>query len=358
MKRIYSILLGLLLLPLAAIAQVEAGDIAKIWTYPVVYNYDEQVSWYFDLSSTSFAENEDIYIWIWSPSEPDAGNWNNSSDFAKLTYVGDMVWRFDLTPTLYFNKTADEIKASAGFWLRLKDDGGTKQSGVSSVPITDFSTFTTSGKMMDYYPHNFFLDQPLSILFNANLADAKFLTAPSIHLHSGLNNWEVLQEYQAWLPEITEKTKLVDMGNGIFRKDMVPRNYFNAPEDYVMQNITFLFVGKDWSVTTPDQIIYAPDVPVPPPAELYWLPEKLSQKDLLCIVRTYNEAGVNKLFYKVTAGTKVIEGNFEGTRDQMTAYINLVNELKGITGLTKINVVITDNKGRTIADKDIQLINQ
>lgn len=351
----------MLLLPLAGFSQTaEVGDIGKIWSNPVVYNFNEKVSWYFDLSNTTFAENEDVYIWIWSPSEPDAGNWENSSDFAKLTYVGNMVWRFDLTPTEYFKKTVDEIKASAGFWLRLKDKKGTKQTGVTSVPITDFSGFATSGKMVDYYPKNFTIDQPMSILFNANLApDEKFKTVESIYMHGGLNDFDenALQEYQAWLPDVSDKVRLVDMGNGIYRKDIIPRTYFNASEDYVMRNIAFLFVGKDWSCTTPNQIIYAPDVPVPPPAELYFIPQKFSQKDILCIIRKYNESGVNKLTYKLVAGAKEVTGTFEGNKDEMRAYINLLNELQGATGLTSVKVTISDNKGRTILDVDMPLVN-
>jgi hypothetical protein len=254
--KIYSFLVALIF-PLAAFSQADAGIIKKIYSNPVIYNFDEKVSWYFDLTGTTFAETEDVYIWIWSPSEPDAGNFANSSDFAKLTYVGNMVWRFDLTPTTYFTKTIAEIKASAGFWLRLKDKTGTKQTGVANVPITDFSAFATSGKPFDYYPAAFTLDDPLSIIFNANLLPA-FADASTVHLHAGLNNWDIKQEYQAWLPEIVAKTQLINMGGGFYRIDLVPRTYFGAPAGYVMNTINFLFVKNEWAATTPDYVMNAP----------------------------------------------------------------------------------------------------
>lgn len=355
-NKIIKILIALLL-PIVAMSQEEAGEIAQIWSFPVVYNYDEATSWYFDLTGTTFAENEEIYLWAWSPTEPDADNWENSSDFAKLTYIGNMVWRFDLTPTLYFSQTIDEIKASAGFWLRLKDKTGSKQSGVGSIPITDFSDFATSGDVFGFYPTKFYLDQPLSILFNSNLVEG-FDGATSVYMHAGLNDWdaEATQEYQAWLPEIVEKTKLVDMGNGIYRKDLIPGEYFNAPDGYVMQNMVFLFVKNDWEKTTENLVMTAPDVPIPPDPVLLFFPQKISKKDILVIIRQYNEGYVSQLTYTITADTKTLTGKFEGSRDDMKAYINLVDELEEMTGIDKINVTITDNTGRTITNTDIPLV--
>ena len=96
-----------------------------------------------------------------------------------------------------------------------------------------------------------------------------FEDATSVHFHSGLNNWQVLQEYQAWLPDVSEKTKLKDLGNGFYKMDLIPKQYYNAPDDFVMENITFLMVAKDWAANSGDQIIYAGAfVPPPPPVEV------------------------------------------------------------------------------------------
>lgn len=352
-KKFYSIITTLIF-PLLCAAQVqEAGDIYKIWTNPVVYNFDEKVSWYFNLAGTTFEENEDVYIWIWSPSEPDAGNWENSSEFAKLTYVGDMVWRFDLTPTLYFSKTPDEIKASPGFWLRLKDKAGTKQSSVANVPITDFSSFAGSGQPFKVYPEKFYLDQPMSILFNSNLIEC-FADADSVHMHAGLNDWDVKQEYQAWLPEIVAKVRLVDMGDGIYRKDLVPREYFNTPDGYVMTTFNFLFVKNNWACTTPDYILYAPDVPIPPDPVLTIFPMKVSVRDLLIITRKFNSVG-QRLNYTITAGDVTITGEFTGNMDSQSAYIDLIGNIGHLT-VDKFSLLIKDQKENVIFSGDIPLV--
>ncbi|TRX21657.1 hypothetical protein [Flavobacterium franklandianum] len=354
-KIIFTLLMIFLLAPNFMQAQpIEAGDISSIKSYPVIYAYNEQVTWTFDLSATTFSPGEDLYIWIWSPSEPDAGNWTNSSDFAKLKYEGDMRWSFTLTPTLYFSKTPAEIAASAGFWFRLKDKTGTKQSGVGNVAYTDFSAFYTANQMIKSYPEKPLVDQGVSILFNSNLVPG-FVGVPSVHFHSGINNWNVLQEYQAWLPDISAKTQLKDLGNGFYKMDLIPSQYYGTPAGYVMENIVFLMVAKDWAATSPDQIIYAGEFVPPPPPEFSYFPLQISQKDFLGLIRKNNERGINKLTYTVTAGTKVITGVFSGNTAEIKGFINLVSELNGIPNLKEIHVVVKDNTNRTISDTVITL---
>lgn len=347
--------MALLLWPTLSFSQTEnAGPVAKMWSYPVVYNYDEKVSWYFDLTGTTFPITEDVYLWIWSPSEPDAGNWGNSSDFAKLTHVKDMIWKFDVTPTTYFNKTPAEIKASAGFWFRLKNKTGTLQSDVAKVPVTDFSDFATSAQPMAFYPEKVYIDQPVSILFNSNLVPG-FTGVPSVHMHGGLNDFDAaaLQEYQAWKPDITTKTQLVDMGNGIYRKDIIPGEYFNAPANYVMKNISFLFVGKDWAITSPNYKIFAADVVVPPPPVLSFFPQKVSKKDIFIITRQFNDAGQN-LNYTITGGGQTVTGSFAGNADLQRAFINL-NQTFGSVSIDKLHLTLKDQRNNILYDGDITL---
>lgn len=353
-KFIYTILLALLMAPSFVKAQENAGAVAGMSSFPVVYNYDEKVTWYFDMSGTTFAENEDLYLWIWSPSEPDAGNWENSSDFAKLTHVKDKVWSFTLTPTLYFSKTPAEIAASAGFWFRLKNKNGSKQSDVGNMAYTDFSSFSTAGELIRAYPTKPTIDKGVSILFNANLAPG-FAGATSVHMHSGLNDWDLKQEYQSWLPEIVAKTKLKDLGNGIYKMDLVPKDYYNAPDGYEMKNLVFLMVKDDWAGTTPDQVLYAGAYVPPPPPIFAFFPLQISQKDFLGISRKNNEAGVNKLIYTITAGSKVISGEFTGGTAEIKGFVNLISELKDIPNLNQIHVLVKDNKDKTISDTTMPL---
>lgn len=356
MKYIYIKLLFVLFFSLNINAQTtELGDITGVWSMPRVYNYDEEVSWYFDLSGTGFDDAEELYIWIWSPSEPDAGNWENSSDFAKLTYEGNFVWKFDLIPTDYFNMAPADIAASAGFWFRLKNRDGTRMSKVANVPYTTFSDFYTSDEIIRAYPENPLLDKPLSILFNSNLV-ANFDGATSVHMHSGLNTWSVLQEYQSWVPEVVEKTKLKDLGNGFYKMDLIPSEYYQTPQNIVFENIHFLFVKDDWVATSPEQVLFAADVTPPPPPAFTFFPLRISHKDLLGFRRINNEPGITKLFYKITADQVVLEGDFEGNTTLISGFIDIITLLEGKETLEKIHIVVRDNRDNLIIETDIPLV--
>ncbi len=354
MKRLLHIILpALLLLPALLMAQQEVGSVGPVSSHPVVYKYDEQVTWYFDLSTTTFDINEEIYLWIWSPSEPDAGNWENSSEFAKLTNEGNMIWSFTLTPTAYFNMTPEAIAASAGFWFRLKTKTGTKQSGVAQINYTDFSSFYTANQVIRSYPTQPTINKGVSILFNSNLVPG-FEGASSVHFHSGLNAWAVKQEYQAWLPEIVTKTKLKNLGNGFYKMDLIPDQYYpDIPEGFVMENMVFLMVKDDWAATSPDQVLYAGEFIPPPPPEFMFFPRQLTKKDFLGIIRKNNEPGVNKLIYTVTAGTTVLTGEFMGGTAEIRGFINLVSELQN-ENVNQIHILVKDNTNRVITDTDIQ----
>ena len=354
-KIIYTILIALFVANNFSQAQQEVGGPNKIWSYPVIYNYDEEVTWYFDLSTTTLDPDEEVYIWVWSPSEPDAGNWENSSEFAHLTNEGNMVWSFTLTPTEYFSMTSEDIASSAGFWMRLKDKTGTKQTDVINVGYTAFSSFYTANELIRTYPEAPTLNGGLSILFNSNLV-AGFENAPSVHFHSGLNNWSILQEYQAWIPEVVEKTKLKDLGNGFYKMDLIPSKYYdNIPDGFIMENITYLMVATDWAANSGDQVINAAEYIPPPPPVFRFFPLQISKKDFLGISRINNEVGINTLYYTINADNVEITGEFNGGVSEIKGFINLPSALQGISNINEIHVLIKDNTDRTISDTTIPL---
>ncbi len=100
-------------------------------TYPL----DQSVIWSFDLTGSGFKAGMDIYMYAWSPTNPDP-TYNNSTAISKLTYVSGMIWSKTLTPTTYFSQTIAQIQASAGFWMKLKDQSGKIETAAFSVPQT------------------------------------------------------------------------------------------------------------------------------------------------------------------------------------------------------------------------------
>lgn len=356
------------LLPAKSIATDELGGPARIWTYPVIYALDQEVTWYFDMTDSGFSEGEDLYLWVWSPTEPDAGNFDNSSEFAKLEYVGDMVWKKTLVPTQYFGVSVQDIENSAGFWMRLKRKGNEVQSGVFSMPwsVGEVRSFLESGEPIKIFPENFYLDEPLSLLVNAEKiwvgGEQGGLVGEEVHLHSGLNNFQegAIVEYQAWIPEVSEKTKLTPMGNNLYKIDFIPREYFGVGEDFVMENIEFLFPAKDWAKVGTDEggknfVVLAPGVPIPPDPVFYFFPQRFSQLDVLTLVRLNNEKN-SQLSYTITGGGKTVTGEFTGSLANLRAYINLFEIFANEPSVDKINLLITNQNGSEIVKTDIPLV--
>lgn len=358
-----------ILIPRNGFATEDVGTPAKVWTYPVIYALDQEVTWYFDMTGTGFTEKQDLYLWAWSPSEPDAGNFDNSSDFAKLEYVSGMTWKKTLTPTKYFNKTVADIEASAGFWMRLKGKGNEKQSDVIQAPwsVGDIKTFKESGEAVQIFPQKFYLDEPLSILVNAEKlwvgGTQSGLAGEEIFLHSGLNNFAAgaIVESNMGNPDLVKKTRLTPIGNNIYKIDFIPREYYGVGEDFVMENIEFLFPTKDWAKVGTNEggknfVILAPGVPIPLDPIFSFFPQKFSQFDILTLIRKNNEKNSQGLIYTITAGTKTITGEFTGNKDEMRAYINLFQSLSTEPSIDKINLLVKDKNGAEIIKTDIPLV--
>jgi len=108
------------------------------------YALNAPVTWTFDLSNSGFKAGQDVYMYAWSPSNPDP-TYTNSTSISKLTYAGGMSWTMSLTPTTYFGKTITEIQTSSGFWMKLKDQTGKIETSTFNVP------FTISGNTQNFY---------------------------------------------------------------------------------------------------------------------------------------------------------------------------------------------------------------
>jgi hypothetical protein len=363
MKKIILIVTMAIILPYAAMA---AGRIAEIWTQPAVFTADEPVSWFFDVTGTDLEGLTDgVYMWTWFPAEPDAGHWSNSSDFAALTYVEGNIWRFDLTPTEYYGVAANTITA---FYGLLKNKDGSKSTdpfAPDQVPANDiqlYSLGTIKGSaLLDFYPKTISANRPLSILVNthntwsgcdATPVQGDLFNASNVHMHSGANFWDITVENNA---TNLSKTEMDNLGDGIYRMDLIPEEYFSLPEGYNLFNISMVFADDSWTHAGKDKACADFMIPEEVVSELKFFPQKISRKDILLIIRSNNESYVTSLTYTITAGTTVLTGSFEGNTKKMTAYIDLVSGLKDLNP-EKINVVIKDNIGRVITDTDIPLV--
>jgi pyruvate dehydrogenase complex dehydrogenase (E1) component len=81
---------------------------------------------------------------------------------------------------------------------------------------------------------------------------------------------------------------------------------------------------------------------------------KISINDILIITRDNNDRG-QKLSYTIKGGTKTLTGDMEGAMTQQRVYINVAKEFKGMD-ISKLNVLVKDQNGKTIYEGDIPLV--
>lgn len=360
---------GLLFVGLSAKAADPAPS--NTWSYPIIWNVDEQVTWYFDLTGTNFTAGQDVYMWVWQPSEPDAGNWANSSDFAKLKYEptkGNMVWSFTFTPTLYFKKSvADLATFDNSFWMLLKSKNGSTVTGAFSMvcPRVQIGTFKTSGAALQVFPANFGIDTPVSILVNTSKSYVNGVIGglalkDSIFFESGINNF--LDAHFNFSPgnmSTHGKTAMKKLATNVYKIDMIPYQYFEVSQSLSFDNLTFYLWALDGTKGSADAngknyLIGNTNLPV-----VSYFPQKFCQYDILNITRTNNEKSATSVSYTITAGTNTFSGNMIGTAASVSTSINLLEKVGSLTGLTKLNLKINVIKGTNsieVYNSDIPLV--
>ena len=393
------------LFPLALFADgVELPNAPKCWTVPAVFTADEEVTFYYDMTDVGFQEGVDLYLWAWQPTEPDAGHGGNSSDFAKLEYLGNNIYKKTMVPTEYFHCDVAKFEDAnwPGFWQRLKTKDGSMWSGVFAAPDSrsEFEAFKKSGAGIQFFSgkksagftEKFALDNPLTVLFNPDVyklggktmtelaKDADFVT---FGVHSGLNDWTVLQTLDVWRPAVLAKAGLKKLSNGLYAWNIgIPSEYYASnPQDpgqadkptiladpdkkaaFVLENMTYnvIKVIKDaaganqWGVNTGDQTQKAGQaVPYPDPMFSVF-PTRVSTKDILTLTRQYNGRTDGDLTYTIVAGSKTITGTMPGVRDKRETTIDLNKELQGVEA-SELKVTITNARGIKVVESTVPLV--
>ena len=393
------------LFPLALFADgVELPNAPKCWTVPAVFTADEEVTFYYDMTDVGFQEGVDLYLWAWQPTEPDAGHGGNSSDFAKLEYLGNNIYKKTMVPTEYFHCDVAKFEDAnwPGFWQRLKTKDGSMWSGVFAAPDSrsEFEAFKKSGAGIQFFSgkkstgftEKFALDDPLTVLFNPDVyklggktmtelaKDADFVT---FGVHSGLNDWTVLQTLDVWRPAVLAKAGLKKLSNGLYAWNIgIPSEYYAFnPQDpgqadkptiladpdkkaaFVLENMTYnvIKVIKDaaganqWGVNTGDQTQKAGQaVPYPDPMFSVF-PTRVSTKDILTLTRQYNGRTDGDLTYTIVAGSKTITGTMPGVRDKRETTIDLNKELQGVEA-SELKVTITNARGIKVVESTVPLV--
>lgn len=401
-KMLGATVLVALLFPLVAMAGKKIGT-PKCWTVPAVFTGDEKVSFYYDVTDVGFPEGADLYLWAWQPSEPDAGNGDNSSEFAKLEYLGNNIYRKTMVPTEYFkvDVSAFENADWPGFWQQLKTKRDDLWSSEFAAPDSrsEFQAFKSSGDGFRFYSgrksggftDKFTLDEPLTVLFNPDVyklgdrtlgeiaKDANFV---QFGVHSGLNDWAIQQSLDVWRPACLKKVQVKKLSNGLYAWNVgIPADYYASnPNDaggtnptqladadfkaaFQQENMTYLVVAviRDatgayaWGVNSGDQLQKAGSAAPYPDPVFSLFPSRVSAKDILTLTREYNERTAGDLTYTVTAGKKTFTGTMTGVRDKRQATVSLLKELEGVDA-TELHLTVAKANGQVVVDTTIPLV--
>ena len=309
-----------------------------------------------------------------------------------------------MVPTEYFHCDVAKFEDAnwPGFWQRLKTKDGSMWSGVFAAPDSrsEFEAFKKSGAGIQFFSgkkstgftEKFALDDPLTVLFNPDVyklggktmtelaKDADFVT---FGVHSGLNDWTVLQTLDVWRPTVLAKAGLKKLSNGLYAWNIgIPSEYYASnPQDpgqpdkptiladpdkkaaFVLENMTYnvIKVIKDaaganqWGVNTGDQTQKAGQA-VPYPDPLFSVfPTRVSTKDILTLTRQYNGRTDGDLTYTIVAGSKTITGTMPGVRDKRETTIDLNKELQGVEA-SELKVTITNARGIKVVESTVPLV--
>lgn len=400
MKKIFLALMCLF--PLALFASTKVGT-PKCWTVPAVFTGDEEVTFYYDVTDVGFPEGVDLYLWAWQPTEPDAGNGANSSDFAKLEYLGNNIYKKTMVPTEYFHcdVSAFESPDWPGFWQQLKTKEDNLWSTEFAAPDSrqEMEEFKQSGDAIRFYSgrkstgftEKFTLDEPLTVLVNPDVyklgdrtmteisKDANFV---QFGVHSGLNDWTVQQTLDVWRPDCLKKTEVKRLSNGLYAWNVgIPSTYYaynpqdpgqpDAPTaladpdtkaNFQLENMVYLIVevikdengANQWGANSGDQVQKAGSAAPYPDPSFSFFPTRVSAQDILTLTREYNERTAGELTYTIVAGSKTLSGTMPGVRDKREATIDLNKELKG-SNATDLKVAIKSQHG-TVVETTIPLV--
>lgn len=105
---------------------------AEVCTSPASYAYDQEVTWYFDLTGNTLATpGQDLYFWSWEPQALPGGP-------ALMTHENGMLWSLTFIPTDLYGVTVTDIETAgnSAFWCNILDGpvSGTATSVTGTIP--------------------------------------------------------------------------------------------------------------------------------------------------------------------------------------------------------------------------------
>lgn len=204
----------------------------------------------------------DLYIWTWSPAEHQdphplvngtgSAPWKESNELLKMTKEAENIYTFTMTPTDFYEVTAQEVfDKDIKFLVKPKDGGGygdpDRKSDDLTVavdpPVTERNPaflfpgrFVTDDLVMLYYDNKLeevegmqnLATDDVWFFAEATLSDSSVVKiSPSVFT---VGNYPQLQ--------------MTHFGDGVYKTYFVPRKFFTVPADKEVTKITMYVMRR------------------------------------------------------------------------------------------------------------------
>lgn len=230
LKTYYLILACLALMGVKASAQVVTINPAK-------FTAEDEITIRVDLTGTSMANTDPVYIWSWSNigDSHNGGNWGNSLEIHKLTKVSTSVWEIKMVPAIFFNATPADLKV-INFLFKSKTGSSQTRNfeGYKCDPLTFSETQFRS------FPSKAMQDDVITIYHTNSLAPTEAVQRMTTVTSVTLTAFDVADAQIG-----TAVTRNVDSYvGGVATCGIIPSKVFTVPANKKIAKIKAVFKGK------------------------------------------------------------------------------------------------------------------
>lgn len=234
----------------------------RIWTSPVIYNYDEQVTWYFDLNNADdgikeVLDDATLALWTWGPSNPGDGHIGGGYSYPQeellLTHRGNYIYSITLTPTVLYNVTKAYIETPhysgeyemTGFVFHIRVFSADQQSNINSEAyVLRYPHYLVNDLKTDNIPATvkplvINATTPLAIFLNNDYL--KETITGDLFVTSGINSWEKSVAYDAANPDLTKAKTYFGIDDVYVFNINNPAAFYGVGYDYVINSLDYQF---------------------------------------------------------------------------------------------------------------------
>jgi hypothetical protein len=213
----------------------------------------------------------DIYMWTYNPKEHPAGHplangvsdpaWQNSNPALKMTKEDDRVYSYTMVPTEFYEVTPQEVyDKDIGFLVKTKNGGGFGTPDIKSDdlvlavdppklvldPAYGFPSKPQGDDIVTIYYDN--ARETKASMQNLNPNDC-FVFAKATFSDSTEVVVSVLNQVQN-----NPNLQMKYVGDGTFRKFLIPNEFFGVPAGVSIETMTFLVIRRTSFVGPGDRV--------------------------------------------------------------------------------------------------------